>query len=316
MSRLLALWAAVWLSPAQPADHGLAGLGQRYLALFVLHAGRQALRAPRLPFFEMQPLARDVFLASLDRLPESERVLAVSSRFVGTPYRLHPLGEGPGREPDPDPLIRFDAVDCTTFIEQTMALARSRSALEGLYWLRRIRYVDGRVDYACRKHFMMAQWLPLNQRAGFLEDITVQVGGPAARWVRKRLTARIWSLRKPDVAWPELGPDQIPAGDFELPILPLDDVLRLVDRIPAGSLLSVVRRDLRNMPTRVTHQGLLVQDGARPKLRHAGRAGYGLVVDEDLAHFIERNKAYRRWPVEGINLQRIRMGAARTGEGK
>ena len=39
--------------------------------------------------------------------------------FLGAPYMNSPLGEDVA--PDSDPLIRFDAFDCTTFVETVLA---------------------------------------------------------------------------------------------------------------------------------------------------------------------------------------------------
>ncbi|MBI5882986.1 MAG: DUF1460 domain-containing protein, partial [Elusimicrobia bacterium] len=44
----------------------------------------------------------------------SSRVAAVSEAFLGTTYRLGPLGEGQDGEFDKDPLYSFKKVDCTT----------------------------------------------------------------------------------------------------------------------------------------------------------------------------------------------------------
>ena len=45
-----------------------------------------------------------------------ERMQAVSQPFLGLPYVLDPMGESVGV--DPDPLIRYDAFDCLTFVEE------------------------------------------------------------------------------------------------------------------------------------------------------------------------------------------------------
>lgn len=248
-----------------------------------------------------------LYLAGLPRrLPDPlERLLDVSARFLGTPYLASPLGEGPGQGPDPDPLIRFDGVDCTTFVEQTLALSRSRSLPESLVWLRRIRYLNGPPDYRHRKHFMEAQWLPSNQRLGLLRDVTEQIAGGRTVWIRKRLDRQVWRARRNPEKWPNLAEEDVPEGEFSLPVLPLDQVLGLSERIPVGTLVNVVRQDLGWVPTQVTHQGILVDCGSARCLRHAGRAGWGRVVDEPLARFVARNQAYRKWVVIGFNLQRL-----------
>jgi hypothetical protein len=258
-------------------------------------------------FSAMSTREIDSFLKSLYKTePDRRRRLPeISKRFLDVPYAWSPLGEGRGSPPDEDPPLRFDAVDCTTFLETCMAMSRSASLEEAKEVMRKIRYVDGQADYRHRKHFMMAQWIPENQKAGFLADITGQVGGDAVSFVSKRLDAEVWKLRRKKDSWPELDGKDVPAGVFRLPIIPIDRARELASRIPGGTILNVVRVDYRSMPVRITHQGLVVVSKGKRYLRHAARAGYQRVVDEPLDTFLSRNQAYRKWPVQGINLQKI-----------
>jgi len=245
------------------------------------------------------------FLAALQERKTAlvERMVQVSEHFLGAPYQISPLGEGPGHPPDTDPLIRYDAFDCTTFVEETLALALSSHVAEAQDSLRRIRYINGEVGYTTRKHFVMAQWIPMNQKAGFLVDITVQVGGDHTRWARKRLDGHVWQMRWNKAMWPALRPEQVPSGIFALPIIPLEDLPGLMGRIPSGAILSVVREDRPWFPERVSHQGLVVIRKGRFFLRHASKLPFHRVVDEPLEGFLKRNLAYRKWSVEGLNLQ-------------
>ena len=305
LSSLLAL--APILPPGSSADGKLASLVSAGVLSTARAQGAEAFRVGQSFFVGMSPTELHLYLAGqkAHRPDPVARLLDVTARFLGTPYMASPLGEGRGQDPDPDPVLRFDGVDCTTFVEQSLALALARSLPEALWWLRRIRYLDGRMDYASRKHFMMAQWLPRNQTAGFMEDITERVAGEQTIWAEKRLDRAVWQRRRLPEKWPRLRDDQVPEGLFRLPIVPIERVLGLAGRIPAGTLVNVVRNDLRNHPVRVTHQGIIVLHAGRRFLRHAGRSGYGRVVDEDLAHFVGRNRAYRKWVVDGFNLQRL-----------
>ena len=112
----------------------------------------------------------------------STRLEQMSARFLGTPYVHSPLGEGEGV--DPDPLIRFDAVDCLTFVEETIALSLAPTPSEVEPLLDRVRYGEHRA-YEDRNHLMEAEWLPHNLQKGFVGDVTRKYGGSDTVVARK-----------------------------------------------------------------------------------------------------------------------------------
>jgi hypothetical protein len=227
----------------------------------------------------------------------SRRVLEVSGRFLGTPYVHSPLGEGAGV--DPDPTIRFDAVDCLTFVEETLALSIARNPAEVPALLQQLRYARN-ARYEERNHLVEAQWLPNNLRKGFVRDITRGFGGAATVRARKRITAESWA--SPSSRLLNLPKASRVTGSFDLDMLPLSVALAGAPRIPPGTILLVVRADHPRKVTRVTHLGFVVQKKNRTYLRHAARSGYHRVVDEELATFLTRNARYGKWPVAGIAL--------------
>jgi hypothetical protein len=56
---------------------------------------------------------------------------------------------------DTDPLIRFDAFDCTTFVETVLANGDIKK-------LNKIRYKNGQIDFINRNHFIEVDWLKNN----------------------------------------------------------------------------------------------------------------------------------------------------------
>ena len=63
------------------------------------------------------------------------------------------LGEGKGAF-DPDPRIDFSKVNCTTWWQQVIAKGYAATPKEELEVLDRIRYYDGAIGFATRKHFL------------------------------------------------------------------------------------------------------------------------------------------------------------------
>lgn len=234
----------------------------------------------------------------------AERLRLVSDPFLGAPYAVSPLGEGVAQSPDPDPTMRFDAFDCTTFVETTIALALADNLDDARSLLDHLRYRRGEREFLARRHFPEAEWLPELTALGFLTDITRSIGTDDVNAARKVLNPAVWAQRKRP-SHLELPDERIPRGVFAVDVWALDKARRGHALIPPGTLLNVVRADVRSVPVRVSHQGLVIEKNGRLFLRHAADRMYHAVVDEPLDGFFRRMQQYRRWPVVGVHLLRI-----------
>jgi len=265
-----------------------------------LGSGR-ARAAPPLTvrWMDVGPVLQQALLKSLSERPLSERLSQVSSRFVGTPYAPSPLGEGRGF--DPDPSLRFDAVDCLTFVEETIALALSRDLKELHAHLQALRYRRD-AEYEDRNHLMEAQWLPNNLAKGYLRDVTVRYGGTGSVSAVKLIGADAWNSRGGQSL--RLPKTRQVTGAFPLRWIPLEKAPEVLAAVPSGTLMVVVREDRPYRVTRVSHLGFLFRNGSRMLIRHAAKSVYARVVDEDLAHFLARNARYA-YPVQGVALYQI-----------
>jgi hypothetical protein len=240
------------------------------------------------------------------------RAVWASGLLLGAPYRISPLGEGAGV--DPDPRFRLDAFDCVTLVETAIALGSSRSVAEARVLLDDLRY-DGPPDFQHRNHYLEAQWLVANARKGWIEDATPGIGGEWAMVGEKRLTPGTWrAAERAGRTIAGLEPERRPVGRFRLPLVPVDHVAAIAPRIPEGTLLLVVREDHPWRPYRVTHLGIVVVGPKGERLlRHASDVpGVMRVRDEPLLRFLARNARYQGWPVVGVSLWAIRDGAARA----
>ncbi len=242
---------------------------------------------------------REAQVARLQVKPLAERVVALSEAFIGTPYVLSPLGEGEGK--DPDPLIRYDAVDCVTLVEEVMAMSLAPDPKSRVDWLNRIRY-SGDPAWATRNHIMEAQWLPRNLERGFLREVTADYAGKSLRTVKKVLSAETWSLKN----GVELGlPESLqPRGTFSLEVVPAEAALKALAGAPSGLIVVVVRADRPKAVTRVSHVGFLIQTPTGSVLRHASKS-FKRVADEPLGHYLTRNLDYGKWTIEGLALYEV-----------
>ena len=96
----------------------------------------------------------------------------IGEQYLGKIYIDNPLGENV--LPDNDPLIRYDAFDCVTFIETALAHGNEKR-------LTQIRYKNGEISFLNRNHFIETDWLQNN--ADIVENVSSQYGKTAVRTV-------------------------------------------------------------------------------------------------------------------------------------
>ncbi|WP_373046104.1 N-acetylmuramoyl-L-alanine amidase-like domain-containing protein [Vulgatibacter sp.] len=232
------------------------------------------------------------------------RTRAASEAFLGTPYVVSPLGEGTG--PDPDPLLRWDGVDCLTFVETALAVGNADDIAAAAAALDDIRYRAGRAPaFEHRLHLMIAQWIPDQIAKGYLEDVTAAL--PGATEVAIAYDEGIWRGR--GRALRALPWQEELRGTFRLPMIPLAQAQAIAQRLPEGLVLNVVRKARPDRINRVTHTGFVIVKEGKRFVRHASY-GRREVVDEPIERFLGRHARMRKWEVEGINLLAVRDNAA------
>lgn len=252
------------------------------------------------PWQSLDGGARAEQLQALKALPVEARFLAATEGFLGTPYVLSPLGEGEGH--DPDPLIRYDAADCVTMVEEAMALALAPDEQRVLETLNHIRY-EADPSFDGRLHVMEAQWLPVNLSRGLLEEVTALYGKAATKRVSKRITEATWQEKGGKALG--LSPAAQAKGEFFIDIVPSEQAPAVLSIAPAGLIVVVVRADRPRLVSRITHVGVLVQKPSGPFLRHASRS-FKKVVDEPVEKYLKRNLEFGAWTLEGVALYRVR----------
>jgi Protein of unknown function (DUF1460) len=264
-------------------------------------------------------LEKDLGDASLSL---DERIDKVSERFLGTPYKLGPLGEGPQGQFQRKPLIDFKEVDCTTLVEQVMALAIDGNLDRAIATLQKIRYKNGDIRYESRNHFPEADWIPNNIAAGYLRDITRQVAGDRTRTVTMTISKSQWYAQKTEKdlvgfdnaspqertelvkRWRNLG-KQFPDQKVSLEYLPIEDIKDLLRRIPSGTIGNLVRDpETRGLaPVIISHQFFIIDGPDGKVVRHAA---YGDRVKDIPALEYFAHYANAHWRLLGLNLNEVR----------
>jgi hypothetical protein len=243
-------------------------------------------------------------------LPLPERMKVVSDALLDRPYLLDPLGEGDGL--DADPLVRYDAFDCLTFLEEILALSLAADPTDAGRIRRELRYGDAPVAYGNRHHFMEMQWLPANEKRGFVRPTSADYGEPTVR-LSKTVTPQTWAWWARRRLF-KIADADLPLGPMSLDVLPIDAALRVVDRIRPGTIVFTVRDDRGGVPIWITHVGITVP-AEKPTVRHATKMGSNRSRDHSLAWYIGHLKTYKNWTALGVSLwEPVEQGPRRVAK--
>jgi hypothetical protein len=108
----------------------------------------------------------------------SDIIVEVGKSFIGTNY----LSLGLEKDGDEQLVINLTGLDCTTFLENSLVLARcikkQKTTFEDyMNELQLIRYRDGVIDkYPSRLHYF-SDWIYDNVKKGIIKDVTKEIGG-------------------------------------------------------------------------------------------------------------------------------------------
>lgn len=254
-----------------------------------------------------------LLLNEMSMLDFPEKLECISRRFLGLPYKSDPLGEGPGADIDPDPLFRFDALDCMTFVEEVMGLAFSDDADDFAAVLQAIRYHRATATYAMRNHFVELDWIAENSAHGLVSDITKSIGGPLAQQIALPINRVAWVMGKKDMPQEDkfsLVSALMLHGMFSTEIAKVDYIpisaffadggnagqpnCDLIAKLPEVSIILMIRKEeyAKKVGVVVSHMALLIapksDDGTcgPPIIRHAGIEG-GVFHDELLLPYLQ-----------------------------
>ena len=234
-----------------------------------------------------------------------ERVAFLGRLFVGRPYVAHTL------EGDVELLtVNVDEVDCTTFVESVLALAKTVGEGRGswrdfVFNLEQLRYRGGVMDgYGSRLHYI-CDWVMDNSYRGNVRDVTEDFGSVS------------YAVKSIDFMSAHRG-SYAQLGDSAV-----YERIRAVEegyrnhRFPYVKSRNLGRRDVRScfrdgdvvaLTTSVpgldvSHLGIVVMgDEGEPHLLHASSSlGCVVVSDVPLAVFMKRNGS-----LTGVRVLRLK----------
>ncbi len=235
------------------------------------------------------------------QLPDSiTGIVAWAKYFIGTPYESATLEKGS----DSSVLINLGAFDCTTYVENVLAISALNSFTEQDFVkvLEKIRYRNGKPEgYASRLHYFR-EWILDNEKKGFIKNITKDLGGIS---VKKRLDF----MTKHRKAYPALQDDAVFAQLLQIEqklskeepyLLPLDKVANCENQIQDGDIIAFAT-NIDGLD--FVHVGFAIHKGETKRLHllHAsGKSGEVVISEQPLAEY-----ATGRSSVSGIVVLRV-----------
>lgn len=222
-----------------------------------------------------------------------DTVVAMAAHFIDRPYEAGTLDRG-----DRETLVlNLSSFDCTTFVEQVVALARTRRLEDPQFesWSReveRLRYRDGHCGgYSDRLHYF-SEWLTAAASKGVL---SYPVDGLEGKLERRALNfmgthRSAYTRMATDSIFVNILHRENELAAHPLHVLSLDDIDDRVEAMRTGDVVAFVTR-IEGLD--VTHTGFIWKEGGEARLLHASTTGSVKISERSLAEYAERLKNCR-----------------------
>jgi len=225
-------------------------------------------------------------------LPMGDLVLKIGLDFLNTPY----VGKTLDKTKEEKLVINLHQLDCTTFAENCLALARTAksdnpSVAKFCTELEGIRYRGGKMEgYASRLHYF-SEWIADNENRHHVQSMAAQMGG-------KVLPLNLYLMSKNPKEYPQLINDPATTAQIQAIEKKLSD--QKFYYIPANqfeSIESMVKDgDIVTLTTSipgvdVSHVGILLKKDGRIHLLHASSSMMKVAVStEPFAQYLTKSK--------------------------
>lgn len=205
-----------------------------------------------------------------DAQSTSQWVLEIGSYFINTPYVAHTLENKSGEVLT----ANLRDLDCTTFVESTLALARTISwgdvgFEQYLYELEKIRYRDGiMTDYTSRLHYF-SDWIFDNEQRGIVKNATQEIGGKPlslqVNFMTKHYSKYPALLRNKDFVWGmQKVEKQINARQHFF--IEKSELASLESKLQSGDIIAITSG---KQGLDISHVGIAISQNGRIHLLHA-----------------------------------------------
>lgn len=230
--------------------------------------------------------------AKLAEFPIDKVLVEIGKSFRGTEYEAHTLEAG-----DEESLItNLSGLDCYTFIEASLALARciklkKTDYQQFMHQIEKIRYRAGQMtDYASRLHYF-SDWVWDNSKRGIVKNITHDIGGIRYQNIVNFMSKHPKSYKRLYKA-PHLVKavanieNEISGREYYL--IPQERITAVEPKIQSGDIIGITT-DITGLDIAHTGMAIRMEDG-RIHLLHAPNVGRKVQIsDQPLADYVNSN---------------------------
>ncbi len=230
---------------------------------------------------------------NLENEPIGDVIASIGKSFIGTEYVEHTLE----REGIETLVINFSALDCTTLLENSLAIARcikeKKTFFEDLKKeLIKIRYRSGVInEYPSRLHYF-SDWIFDNEEKGIIKNISKEIGGELIKFnvdFMSTHTGFYLELREyPEfVRLIEKQEKEISRRGYFF--ISKENVSGIEKKIHNGDLIAITS-NIKGLD--INHAGIAVRmDDGRIHLLHAPKVGYKVqIIDTPLSDYLAKIK--------------------------
>jgi hypothetical protein len=217
---------------------------------------------------------------SKSALPISELITEIGLSFLGTPYVVASLENGLEEKM----VINLRELDCTTFAENCLALARTVKAGKTDFEsfvseLVQIRYRDGiRDQYPSRLHYFV-EWISNNQKKGLIDGTPNQNGIKSNKVIDYMSThpASYPVLKEHPELIPAIAAQEKSLTQTGFMFFPKNDIPNLYKQLQHGDIIALTS-NIDGVD--VNHVGIILKRGTKFYLLHAPLSGKKVLVSE------------------------------------
>ncbi|HEY3372454.1 MAG TPA: N-acetylmuramoyl-L-alanine amidase-like domain-containing protein [Prolixibacteraceae bacterium] len=222
------------------------------------------------------------------KLPIAELITDIGLSFLGTPYAAATLENGPEERL----VINLRELDCTTFVENCLALARTIKLGQTDFAsfaseLEKIRYHDGiRNQYPSRLHYF-SDWIHNNHQKGFISEIPNLNGEKTIRTINFMSThpASYPVLKSHPELIPQIAEQEKILSLMGFQYFPKDNLPNLYKYLQQGDIVGLTS-NIEGID--VNHTGIILRKDNDFYLLHASQSGAKVMVaEEPLSDFLK-----------------------------